>query len=223
MPSTLDGATLNGTVPYSALPTVRPAEQPMGVLGGLPNGPFSISTAAFPLSVLRACRSGTDCASAVTAVPAPADGEAVAATITVTATSHIFPDFDFLKVNGVSRDFLARRDCNADDVCREADVQVLFQDITAPGTLMLANTHTQGPGIGTLTVRNAVQITAASSLGGGTVGVAYSKTITATGGSNAKSWATTAGSLPAGLSLDGSTGALTGDRRPRGPPASPSR
>jgi hypothetical protein len=48
-----------------------------------------------------------------------------------------------------------------------------------------------------------------SSLPGGTVGVAYSTTLAATGGAPPYSWAVTSGSLPAGLSL-ASTGAITG-------------
>jgi hypothetical protein len=43
-----------------------------------------------------------------------------------------------------------------------------------------------------------------------TVGVAYSQTITASGGSGPHGYAVTAGSLPSGLALDAATGALTG-------------
>ncbi|GEP41637.1 GEVED domain-containing protein [Brevifollis gellanilyticus] len=48
------------------------------------------------------------------------------------------------------------------------------------------------------------------SLSGGMVGVAYSQTLTASGGLASYAYAVASGSLPAGLSLNASTGALTG-------------
>ncbi len=49
-----------------------------------------------------------------------------------------------------------------------------------------------------------------SSLTAATVGTAYSQTISASGGTSPYSFAVTSGALPAGLSLNGSTGALSG-------------
>ena len=49
-----------------------------------------------------------------------------------------------------------------------------------------------------------------TSLVGGTVGVAYSETLTATGGVLPYSWGITVGSLPGGLSLNGTTGEISG-------------
>ncbi|MDQ3380285.1 MAG: Ig domain-containing protein [Actinomycetota bacterium] len=51
---------------------------------------------------------------------------------------------------------------------------------------------------------------ATTSLSGGTVGGFYSQTLSATGGKTAYSWSVSSGSLPAGLSLNGVTGAVTG-------------
>jgi large repetitive protein len=48
------------------------------------------------------------------------------------------------------------------------------------------------------------------SLPGGTIGVAYSQTLTAAGGAGAITWSVVSGTLPAGLSLNPSTGAITG-------------
>jgi hypothetical protein len=49
-----------------------------------------------------------------------------------------------------------------------------------------------------------------TSLPNGTVGVAYSQTLAASGGTTPYSWSLTTGSLPAGLTLNASTGAISG-------------
>ena len=49
-----------------------------------------------------------------------------------------------------------------------------------------------------------------ASLPGGTVGVFYNQTLAASGGTTPYSWSLASGSLPAGLSLNSSTGAITG-------------
>jgi hypothetical protein len=49
-----------------------------------------------------------------------------------------------------------------------------------------------------------------TSLPGGTVGSSYSATLAATGGTTPYTWKVTCGSLPAGLSLNTTTGAITG-------------
>src|ERR1700730_11153068 len=49
-----------------------------------------------------------------------------------------------------------------------------------------------------------------ASLSGGTVGAAYSATLQASGGTSPNTWSIGTGSLPAGLSLAGSTGVISG-------------
>lgn len=61
----------------------------------------------------------------------------------------------------------------------------------------------------TITVTPPPTITT-SSLPDGTVGVAYSATLAESGGVSGFTWSITVGSLPAGLSLNASTGAITG-------------
>lgn len=56
----------------------------------------------------------------------------------------------------------------------------------------------------------ALSITTASTLPGGTVGKAYSQTLSATGGTSPYSWSVTSGSLPAGLGLDAGSGKISG-------------
>jgi hypothetical protein len=61
----------------------------------------------------------------------------------------------------------------------------------------------------TLTVGSNITITT-SALPGATVGTAYSQTLAATGGTAPLSWSISSGTLPAGLSLDASTGVISG-------------
>jgi hypothetical protein len=57
--------------------------------------------------------------------------------------------------------------------------------------------------VATLTVKTA-------SLPSGTRNVTYNQTLTSSGGQGAKTWSITSGSLPAGLSLNASTGVISG-------------
>ena len=71
---------------------------------------------------------------------------------------------------------------------------------------------TPGTYAGTCPIRpasNQLQITT-SSLSDGTVGQSYSVTLGATGGTAAYSWSITSGTLPSGLSLNASTGVISG-------------
>jgi uncharacterized protein YhjY with autotransporter beta-barrel domain len=61
-----------------------------------------------------------------------------------------------------------------------------------------------------VTVQAPTITLAPASLTAGTVGTAFSQTVTASGGAGPYTYAPTAGSLPAGLSLNASTGAITG-------------
>ncbi|MHC4712700.1 MAG: putative Ig domain-containing protein, partial [Planctomycetota bacterium] len=61
-----------------------------------------------------------------------------------------------------------------------------------------------------ITIDPAALVITTSSLGDGQEGVAYSETLAATGGVTPYSWAVTVGSLPAGLSLNSSTGEISG-------------
>jgi hypothetical protein len=61
-----------------------------------------------------------------------------------------------------------------------------------------------------ITVIPVLSITTASPLPNGVASTPYSTTLASTGGSGAVTWSVTVGSLPAGLNLNGSTGAITG-------------
>ena len=61
-----------------------------------------------------------------------------------------------------------------------------------------------------LTVSAASLVISTSSLPNGQIGTAYSSTLAATGGVSPYTWSLTSGTLPAGLTLNASTGAITG-------------
>lgn len=63
----------------------------------------------------------------------------------------------------------------------------------------------------TLTISPAALGITTSSLAGGQVGMAYSQTLTASGGATPYSWALTSGTLPSGLTLNSSTGLISGN------------
>ncbi|MCX5999364.1 MAG: Ig domain-containing protein, partial [Chloroflexi bacterium] len=85
---------------------------------------------------------------------------------------------------------------------------------TAAGTYHFTVQVTDNVG-GTATANLSITISAApgiitTSLPDGEFGIAYSSTVTATGGTTPYAWSIVYGTLPAGLSLDSATGAITG-------------
>jgi hypothetical protein len=71
----------------------------------------------------------------------------------------------------------------------------------------------------TITINSTTPSITTSSLPNGTVGVTYSQTLAATGGTSPYTWTITAGTLPAGLSLS-SSGIISGTPTTAGGPAS---
>src|ERR1039458_1221903 len=57
-----------------------------------------------------------------------------------------------------------------------------------------------------------IPVPVAQQLKGGTIGIAYSETISAQGGTSPYTFALTSGSLPTGTSLNTSTGVISGTR-----------
>ena len=70
-----------------------------------------------------------------------------------------------------------------------------------------------------LTINPAIVITTSSPLPKGTVGVIYSQTVAATGGSGTYTWAVSVGSLPGGLTLNATTGLISGQPTAAGTPS----
>jgi len=86
---------------------------------------------------------------------------------------------------------------------------------TASGTSNFTATVTDSVGAtGTkalsIVINNGPPVITTASLPGDTINVAYNQTLTATGGQTPYTWSISSGSLPTGLSLNSSTGAITG-------------
>jgi hypothetical protein len=77
------------------------------------------------------------------------------------------------------------------------------------GTTSTGNAF-QSSNTATLTVNPNLVIPTKSPLATGTVGVNYSQTVAATGGSGGYAWSIASGTLPVGLSLNSATGQITG-------------
>ena len=80
-------------------------------------------------------------------------------------------------------------------------------------TVTATNAAGNGPASGasaTVTPNSAPALTFTGTLPGGQVAVPYSTTLTATGGTTPLTWSISVGSLPAGLTLAGTTGVLSG-------------
>lgn len=86
-----------------------------------------------------------------------------------------------------------------------AGVTTLTFQVTDAGTPSQSVTATF-----TLTIPSPLLIITTTSLNNGAVGVPYSQTLTATSGTGAYSWQLTAGTLPAGLTLNPATGGING-------------
>jgi hypothetical protein len=81
-------------------------------------------------------------------------------------------------------------------------VNVTVTDSTTPTAMTATHQYT-------VTINAALAITT-SSLANGTQGTAYSQTLAATGGMTPYTWSVTVGALPAGLTLNSSTGTISG-------------
>jgi hypothetical protein len=85
---------------------------------------------------------------------------------------------------------------------------------TTPGTFTFTVSVTGGGQTATqsftITVTAALTITTATTLPNATVGSAYSQTLAAAGGSGTFTWSVSTGALPGGITLNSTTGALSG-------------
>jgi WD40 repeat protein len=184
-----------------------------------PNGVEIYSaTLAFPNTVFRAINYWVDVVFAATGGPAPGP------TLTSIAVTPASPSIAI----GASQAFAATG-TYSDSSTQDLTNQVAWTSSNTDVATISANGLATGAGVGsatilaslsgvtgnaTLTVQSApapaLTITTSSPLAGGTVGTAYSATLAASGGTPSYTWSITAGSLPAGLTLQAITGVIEG-------------
>ena len=90
---------------------------------------------------------------------------------------------------------------------------------TVTATYGASADFTSSSGTTSLVVKPAPLAVTTTSLPGGTVGSSYSTTLAASGGSGGDTWTISSGSLPAGLGINASTGAITGTPSAAGSPS----
>jgi len=78
------------------------------------------------------------------------------------------------------------------------------------GSSTISATQGSISGSAALTVQSAPLTITTTALPGGSVGAAYSATVTASGGTQPYAWSISSGTLPGGLTLSATTGAITG-------------
>lgn len=104
----------------------------------------------------------------------------------------------------------------ADGLALDASTGVVSGTPTSPQSVAMTLTVSDSFGQSssatgfTITVNPAPLAITTTSLPGGTIGTAYSQSIAVTGGTTPYTWSVSSGSLPAGLTLDTSTGAISG-------------
>lgn len=96
-------------------------------------------------------------------------------------------------------------------VASPTSYQVSIAGTTSNGTAF------QSTNTAALTVNRFVKSTTASPLPTGTVGIGYTQDLAAKGGTGQYTWAVTSGALPGGLSLNSSSGQISGQPTAAGP------
>ena len=233
LPAGLVGQSYNATIvatggktPYTfsittgALPAGLFLNATTGTITGTPTtaatSPFTVTvtdssspaqTASAPLSIT--ITQSPTLAITTTSLPAGLVGQAYSATVVATGgtTPYKFSITTGTLPAGLSLNAVTGAITGTPTTTGTSPFTVTVTDSSSPVQTAHANLS--------ITVDPALMITT-TSLPGGTIGTAYSATITATGGVIPYTFSITSGSLPNGLSLGSSTGTISGT--PTGPP-----
>jgi len=213
-PANTGGASITGyTVTSSPGGITETGSSSPIVVSGLTNG------TAYTFTVTATTSAGTGAASSpsnqVTPVAAAFAPIAGAASATVAANSSANPVT--LALTGGAATSVAIDTAASHGTASASGTSITYTpDAGYSGSDSFQYTATNGAGTSsaatvTITVSQpTLVLNLSGALPGGTVGTAYSQTISASAGGSPYSYAVTAGALPAGLSLNTSTGALTG-------------
>ena len=213
-------AAAGGLPPYSwsvtsgSLPAGLALAPSTGVLSGSPStsGSFNFtvqvsdSSQPTPLSATKAFSLVVSAAAPVLTSISPSSAAAGGPAFTLTVNGSNFVSNSTVRWNGSNRTttFVSSSQLTA---------AIPATNIASPGTAAVTVANPGGSISNALTFTvspAALTITTASPLPGGVVGVAYSQTLSATGGQPPYSWSVVAGSPPAGLALTPSSGILSG-------------
>ncbi|MFG1691118.1 Ig-like domain-containing protein [Gemmatimonadota bacterium] len=166
---------------------------------------------SLPLSVTLSCggsgaggiiESDTPRATTVALSPSSATLNAIGATVQLSATVR---DQDGQVMAGASVSWTT----SASSVASVSSSGLVTAVAIGSATIAATSGSASGSALVTVSVTTLVLSIATSSLANGEVGVAYSASVTASGGSGGYSWSVTSGSLPAGLILN-SSGTISG-------------
>ncbi|MEO8186475.1 MAG: putative Ig domain-containing protein, partial [Burkholderiaceae bacterium] len=197
------------SVSAGALPAGLTLNASTGVISGTPTtaGAFSFTIAAIDAADSTGSRaySGTTSASAITVNPAtlPNGTVSTAYSQTVSATGGTGP-YTFSVSAGSLPAGLSLNAATGAITGTPTTAATSNFTITATDSLGASNARAYS-----VTINPAITVNPAT-LPNGTVGVAYSQTVSATGGNGSYTFSVSVGSLPAGLSLNAGTGAITG-------------
>ncbi|WP_281660333.1 putative Ig domain-containing protein [Microvirgula aerodenitrificans] len=208
-------STSGGTAPYSyaitagSLPIGLSLNTSTGVISGTPSGSGSSN---FTVTATDANSATGSNAYSIAISGLPPTASAVSATVAANSSANPIT----LSLGGGAATSVAIASAASNGTATASGTSITYTPTPGySGTDSFTYTATNASGTSTpatvsITVSAPTLNLTPVSLGNGTVGVAYSAAVSASGGTAPYSYTITAGSLPVGLSLNTSTGALSG-------------
>ena len=208
-------STSGGTAPYTyaitvgSLPAGLILNTSSGVISGTPSGS---GTSNFTVTATDANSITGSNAYSVTISGLPPTASAVSATVAANSSANPIT----LSLGGGTAASVAVASAASHGTATASGTSITYTPTagySGPDSFTYTATNASGtssPATVSITVSAPTLTLTPASLSNGTVGTAYSATFSTTGGTAPYSYAITAGTLPAGLSLNTATGALSG-------------
>jgi hypothetical protein len=174
-------------------------------------GLFAAFLLPFCASTITACGSGGDGGASLFALfvgPAQTIDAGQTTTVTASIVNDSTPGGATFSVSGGGT-------LSAPTTTQAGSTEKVSVSYTAPSTATVAtvtatSVHTPAQSYSVVITVNASLVITTTSLASGTMGTAYSASLAATGGTGATAWSIANGALPAGLSLNTTTGTIAG-------------